>query len=358
MSTTLLFPAGVPESLARMRELREQGEQVLGASSLVNDPAMSLYPRWDHLPYITDDTFAERFVALLAKHEVRTVFTRHPVIGRYLKSIIAERNLPVFLDSRGFAQASIDEQALIFARVDKALKEPFLLDIKHEKPPLSRLQMAALLQHSLRMEGQSSDEKILAMMEIFRSCPPGDIVEIGSFWGRSAYLLTQLSTYFGIGQLLCLDPWENAQAHQEGVPKHLNDEAADIDFTSAFQGFILNLMPFANGRVNYLRGDAHVLHTQYKPGFSVTSEAFGTTRYEGRIACLHIDGNHDHAHVTNDIADWMPHMLPGGWAIIDDYQWTFGDGPRVAADLWVEKNIGKVDRAFVTGSALFVKLGI
>ena len=42
--------------------------------------------------------------------------------------------------------------------------------------------------------------------------------------------------------------------------------------------------------------------------------------------------------------------------IIDDYQWTFGDGPQIAADAWLEKNSVQVVCSFVIGSALFIKL--
>ena len=356
MSTILLFPGGMPEALEKLHMLKAQSARIVGASSLVNDPARPFYPTWECVPFVTAPDFEDALLALLRTHQITDIFTRHPVVGRFLEEIIRKHQLAVTLDSAAFASATMHQQQLTFARVDRALAEPFTLEGLSSKPPLNRLQMAALMQHVLRIEGQSSDEKILAMLEIFRSCPRGDIVEIGSFWGRSACVLALLAQHYGIGSLLCLDPWRNDSAHQDGVAEHVNAETRVIDFERAFLGFQLNLVPYHHGRVNFIRGDAHVSRTLYKPGFTVTSEAFGTTRYDGKIACLHIDGNHDLAHIRNDIADWVPLVIPGGWIIIDDYQWAFGDGPKIAADAWLAEHAARVACAFETGSALFIKL--
>lgn len=357
MSTTLIFPAGMPESLERLSQLVAQGEAVIGASSLANDPAQPLYPSWASLPFVTDAAFEPALLALLQHHAVTSIFTRHPIIARYLSSMIATHGLAISLDAATFAATTIAEQHSIFSRVDALLHQPLSLDIPHARPPLGRLQMASMLTHTLRVEGQSSDEKIFAFMEIFRSCPTGDIVEIGSFWGRSACLLAQLARHYWIGALLCIDPWENRAAHQDGVPSHVNDEACAIDFASAFDGFCINLIPYHPGYINYIRSDSHMAASCYRPGLVVTSEAFGSTTYTGSISCLHIDGNHGFAHVAKDIDHWVPHMAPGGWVVIDDYQWAFGDDPKRAADDWMRTHHGRFTRAFVTGSSLFINIG-
>ncbi len=356
MSSTLIFPGGMPESLRQLHVLKEKGAAVLGASALTNDPARPFYEQWEFLPYVTDAQFEPALLALLAAHRVTTIFTRHPVIAIYLEQIIAKNKLAIALDKAPFAGATIHEQQLTFARVDEVLESPFTLDFSGCAPALNRLQMAALMQFTLAIEGQSSDEKIIAMIEMFRSCPQGDLIEIGSFWGRSASVLALLAKHYAIGNLLCMDPWRNDEAHQVGVADQVNVETRNIDFERAFLGFQLNLLPASHGHINYIRGDAHVAHRDYQPGFTVTSDAFGTTRYTGRIACLHIDGNHALEPVSNDIADWVPHVVPGGWIIIDDYQWAFGDGPQIAADRWMAANHARVACAFVTGSALFIKL--
>ena len=58
----------------------------------------------------------------------------------------------------------------------------------------------------------------------------------------------------------------------------------------------------------------------------MVTEAFGETRYEGRIGLLHIDGNHDYRHVLDNTQVWAPFVRPGGWIIFDDYESDSGDG--------------------------------
>jgi hypothetical protein len=45
-------------------------------------------------------------------------------------------------------------------------------------------------------------------------------------------------------------------------------------------------------------------------------------------------------------------MLPGGWLILDDYEWAHGDGPRRAGDELLDDRMAK---CFVAGGALFIK---
>jgi len=318
---------------------------------------MALYDAWTFLPFVADAAFEEALLRVIRHHSIDTVFTRHPVIARHVKALLEKHALPITLDAAPcFADASTRYHQSVFKQLDAMLEIPFALGMAHEKPALNRMQKAAILAHALRIDGQSSDEKIMAMMEMFRSCPHGDIVEIGSFWGRSASVLAMLANHYDTGPLLCIDPWQNDAAHQEGVDEHVNAEARELDFNSAFRGFQINLMPYGYGRANYLRGKSHALRSRYKPGLSVQNEMFGETTYTGKIACLHIDGNHDLAHIRHDIEDWVPLVVPGGWIIIDDYQWAFGNGPQIATDAWMKKNADSVQRSFAISSALFIKL--
>ena len=46
-----------------------------------------------------------------------------------------------------------------------------------------------------------------ATIEAMRHAPAGDVVEIGSWWGKSAALFVLLARRFDIGSVLCVDPW-------------------------------------------------------------------------------------------------------------------------------------------------------
>ena len=75
----------------------------------------------------------------------------------------------------------------------------------------------------------------------------------------------------------------------------------------------------------------------------------------GRIALLHIDGNHDAGPAAEDVALWSPLVAPGGWVAIDDYCWRYGDGPKRAGDALLAHWGDGVARAYVAGDCLFIQ---
>ena len=151
-----------------------------------------------------------------------------------------------------------------------------------------------------------------------------------------------------------MDPWEQGRLAQ-GV-EALDRASAKADADAAFRIFLANLAPLAAGDANYLRMPSSDGAAAYGPGLLVDTEHFGSTRYDGRIALLHIDGNHEAGHVAEDARLWTPHVMPGGWIVFDDYEWPFGTGPKEVADKFLSTETGRIGSAFVTGTALFVNL--
>ena len=49
--------------------------------------------------------------------------------------------------------------------------------------------------------------------------------------------------------------------------------------------------------------------------------------------------------------------MDGGWIVIDDYTWPFGDGPRRVGDEFLAANRDRISAAFVMGGALFIRSG-
>lgn len=353
----LLFPAGMAESLAFKSTIEVAGHHIIGASSVASDPAMALYDSWVSLPFIGTPQFDEALMSAIAAHQVGVIFTPHAVIARHLQRLHDEGKITAQLIIEPFARRATAMQLATLARAQQMLQPPFALALTNEAPALTALELAALMQHAQQIVGSTSDEKLLAMAEIFRSCPSGDVVEIGTFWGRSAAILAMLATRYAIGPLLCIDPWQNSSAIQQGTHADVNDATAALDFEAAFCGFVLAVKPYAApGKVNYLRMPSDVGITRYTSPCTITSAEFGTSTYSGQIACLHIDGNHGQEAAQRDIEYWVPRMMKGGWVIIDDYQWAFGQGPAIAADEWLRQHPSRIDRAFAIGSALFIRL--
>jgi hypothetical protein len=183
------------------------------------------------------------------------------------------------------------------------------------------------------------------------------VVEIGVLTGRSAAVLEVMARVHATGAVLAVDPWSYATSVQAESPQDLQEMVDVWDAKVPFETFVTHLLPVARpGAFNYLAVTSREAHAAWSRERRVVSPEFGETRYAGRIAVLHIDGNHDLAAVSEDVALWLPHLRPGGWLVLDDYLWLHGDGPRRVGDGLLAKRTD-IGRAFVCGGALFLQLG-
>ena len=226
-----------------------------------------------------------------------------------------------------------------------ALKAPRFWAATPARPALSPLERLGVIRLVDAIPGFCGDETMIAMMEAMRHAPQGDLVEIGSGWGRSAALLAWLARRYQIGPMLCIDPW---------IPDTLIRGAPGVD--EGLRIFEINLAPFADGRLNYLRARSADAARSYGEALTVTTEAFGATVYRGDIAFLHIDGAHSEAEVARDCDLWTPHVSPGGWIVFDGCGGGRSDGPMRVAEAFVERECARVAARFRAGSGLFVQL--
>ena len=349
----LVFPAGMPEGLAFRDRAKAMGLRVVGASSLDSDPAESGYEAWEHLPYVNDPGFDDALAEVVRRHQVSSVHAPHYIVWKHL----AERLGQIAPGASLSCGARLQDDETAYRQLRErvaAIRSPCFWPALPGKPRLTALQNAGLLRLVDAIPGMCGEEKMVAVIEALRHAPAGDVVEIGSWWGRSAALFTWLARHYGIGKVLCVDPWDN-EALIQGEPM-VDAASADLDAEEALRIFEINLAPLAQGDLNYLRAASRDGAARYAPGLTVTTEAFGATDYDGRIAVLHIDGNHAEPEVAADSALWTPHVMPGGWIIFDDYVWTFGDGVRQVADAFVEANSERIAARFEAGSALFLQL--
>ena len=348
---TLVFPAGMPEALAFRERAEAGGSAVVGASSIENDPARRAYADWERLPFVTEPGFDAALAELIRRHRIRSVYTPHFVVHRHL----SERLEGIAPGTALAACRSPDDED----RAYRALRErvaalPLISPPGQARPALTPLERTGLVRLTGTIPGMCGEEKMVALMEVMRRAPEGDIVEIGSWWGRSAALLVLLARRYGIGPVLCVDPWEGAAMHQGNAL--LDSTSIRLDTEEALRIFEINLSPLAGGHLNYLRARSAQAARHYAPGLEVRTAAFGSTRYAGTIAVLHIDGNHAREEVESDVALWTPHVRPGGWIIFDDYEWAFGDGPQRAADGFVAREAGHIAATFRAGPALLVQM--
>jgi hypothetical protein len=353
IETTLIFPAGMPDGLSYRERAEAAGRRVVGASSVADDPAQTLYGCWEALPYVNDPGFDAALAAVLKRHAVTEVHTPHFVVWKHLSDSLPRLAPGVRL--LGELRPEDHERAYrtLRARVAAQAPGPFA-ELPADRPDLSPVERAGLVRLVGTIPGMCGEDKMHAVIEVMRRAPPGDIVEIGSWWGRSAALFVWLSQRYDLGKVLCVDPWA-ADAMTQGDAL-LDSTSHKLDTEEALRMFEINLVPLAGGRLNYIRARSTEGARRYKADPAAETEVFGQTRYAGRIAVLHIDGNHAYDEVARDEAAWTPLVASGGWIIFDDYEWAFGDGPRRVGDAFVAREASRIEAAFTAGPSLFVKL--
>lgn len=349
----LVFPAGMPEARAFMRAARRRGDLLVGASS-VGDDGHDGYSAWEWLPFVTQDEFAPSLMQVVRRHAIEGIYTPHPVIWHALEALLPDLLPDILLVN----PHPLDEALAAFrhaAGLDSAVSWRLDgLDRLDRIPPawLRR----SLLQALAAIPGQSSATKLAFLSSLAMNAPAGDIVEIGSLWGRSAFALALAARHAGNGPVLCVEPWHKEAYAQAGSSPLLAQAAARLDAEEAYACFLANLAPFAGTHCNYLRMPSCEAAPVYAGCTVVNSQAYGATPIAGRIALLHIDGNHDLPEVQRDLSLWTPFLLPGAWLVLDDYRWPFGDGPRQAGDAWLEKNLNAVDVAFTAFDSLWIRM--
>lgn len=68
----------------------------------------------------------------------------------------------------------------------------------------------------------------------------------------------------------------------------------------------------------------------------------------GEIDLLFIDGDHSYEGCRGDLAAWLPHLKPGGWLLVHDYDGKFWpDVTRVMDELENQGSFGMVSRSIV-----------
>lgn len=353
----LIFPAGMPRSLEFLQKCLREKRAVIGASSLGYDASQEKYPAWVHLPYVTESSFSEALQQAVIEHDIAEIYTPNIVVWNHLDTILG-RVLP---GVRLVNISPVDEvlggyrSALAKARYLVSNPLPISSELSPHKS-LSEIEAAGLIRYADLIPGMCDDDKFRALFDIARYSVEGDIVEIGSWWGKSAFIFFMLARNFGIGKLLCVDPWadEHLIQNEETVDK----SSAQVSADEALLVFQIGLQPFNANHINYLRMPSVDAAKVYKNNRVVSTDVFGATEYAGRISILHVDGNHAYDAAKGDVDAWEAFVVDGGWIIIDDYIWPYGDGPKRVGDEFLAKHHAKIATAFVMGTALCIQLSL
>ncbi len=128
----------------------------------------------------------------------------------------------------------------------------------------------------------------------------GEVVELGSLYGRSTCYLAWGCRSNGRGTVTAVDTFQGSPEHQPGQA----GEQEDIRRAgSTFKTFIRNIA-------------THGLTDWIRPWKMTSAEA--AAEWQGDIRLLFIDGDHAYESTRQDFALWTPHLAPGGAVALHD----------------------------------------
>ena len=210
----LIVPGGVGDGPAQRAQAEASGVVAVGASSVRDDPAAAQYQIWAFLPHIATPEFEPELVGLIERLGVRRIHATHYLVWARIKSVLETLPRPVIL-TRGRTFMELEgEYGGLRERV-RAYRPPVELAAA---PPLHASltvpEAAGFLRAALSIPGESHEPKLMAMIEVARHVPSGDVVEIGSLFGRTAVLLALLARRHELGRVLCIDPWSKDELDQ------------------------------------------------------------------------------------------------------------------------------------------------
>jgi Methyltransferase domain len=351
---TLVFPAVNQAAVNYLSAARDRGELTVCAASVACDEIAAEWGGLHRLPSIYEDDFPQRFLSLVTLHSIERLFCPVASVHIFMRRFIAAHRLDVELIGQSPVRQQVEQHRQLMARARRLL--PLVELCANGAPALSLLEVAGVLRQASLIYGESNDDKLAGVMGIFANAPAGDVVEIGSLMGRSAFVLLYLAWRYRIGPLLTIDPWMPDTAIQRESPDWVQAFGDEWDFEALSEGFFVNMIPFGAHRHAHVRLDSEHAFKIYACGEAILSPMGGRIDYSGKIAVIHIDGNHDYDCVRKDCGLWLDKMLPESWLILDDYIWSHGDGPYRVGNELLHDQPDRVRCAFVCGKALFVKL--
>jgi len=350
---TLIFPAVDQSALDYLTAAQHRVEKTICAASVKSDLLASVGAEVLHLPSIYAEDFSHHFLNLLQTYPVRRLYSPVSSVYDFMQRFIHTHQLQIEMVGQSPIRQQVQQHRQLMTRATRLLG--FVELCAAGKQALSLIEVAGVLRQVSLIYGESNDDKLAALMGIAYTVVDGDVIEIGSLMGRSAFVLSYLAMKYNIGPLLTVDPWGREQAIQTDSTTSFQSLVDDWDFKVLSEGFYVNMVPFNRGQHAHLQLPSVTAFTEYANKRDFSSPSNAPVNFSGKISLIHIDGNHDFARVQEDCAHWLTLLKPGAWLILDDYIWAHGDGPyRIGNQLLVDR-AKDIALSFVCGKALFVQ---
>jgi SAM-dependent methyltransferase len=356
----LVFPLDLDDADIFIRCASALNIEIIGASSAMSGPGKKTVDHFIRLPFVTEPEFDGALKRAIEEYAITNVYAPHQGVWRHLDTLL--RTHTAIYDFALCRPAPFTATLQLFAlHEDWAASAssscaPVRIGGVHPvRPPLPASYYSALHRQFLSIPGQCDEEKLLALCDITRLLPAGDMLEVGCLYGRSAFALGHLAQRHELGSLICVDPWNSGELADQGAQASvLNAEHVHIDFQGIFRIYLSAVALLDN--VGYIRRTSAAALPVYQEALRqgvLHSPELGSIPLAGHLSLLHIDGNHRYDFVRKDVETWSPYLAPGGWLLLDDYVWAFGDGPRRVGDELLATP--QYDSAFVSGDTLFLR---
>lgn len=355
----LIFPLDMDSADPFIRVATALGIEIIGASSVMADQGDRAVSQFIRLPFVTDPAFDQALREAISKHGITTIFAPHQVVWRHLDTLLhlAPDNYSFDLCKPGPFSATwqLFSHHEVWAEAARLSILPEWIGGSALRPPLSRSCYAALHRQFRNTPGDTDEGKLQALCDIARLLPPGDMLEIGCLYGRSAFALGYLAGRHRIGNVVCVDPWNTTELTDQGTQvASLNIERNHVDFEKIFRVFLSTAAMLDN--VGYIRNTSEAARPVYEAARQsgrLESPELGSISLSPHLSLLHVDGNHRYDHVWKDVETWSSCLVHGGWLLLDDYVWAFGDGPKRVGDELLDSPL--YDTAFVSSDTLFLR---
>lgn len=355
----LVFPLDMDEAEPFIRIASALGIEIIGASSVMNSPGQHKLDHFIQLPFVTDPGFDSAFREALVRYGINTVFSPHEGVWQRLgvlsRTTAGKGAFKLCAPDPFTATCSLFAPHETWAEAYSREDIPLSIGDHAAQPPLKKSCYAALHRMFFDTPGQCDEGKLAALCTVARLLPPGDLIEIGSLYGRSALALGYLARRHRIGNVICIDPWRLTDLTNQGPQAEaLALEHHVINLEQIFRIFLSTAAMLDN--VGYIRNTSARARPAYdaarRDGYLDSSD-LGRLSISPQVSLVHIDGNHRYDHVKRDVEEWSPYLVEGGWLLLDDYLWAFGDGPKRVGDELLASPL--YDTAFVSGDTLFMR---
>jgi predicted O-methyltransferase YrrM/glycosyltransferase involved in cell wall biosynthesis len=145
-------------------------------------------------------------------------------------------------------------------------------------------------------------------LEIEASVP--SIVELGTWRGRSSYVLAKAILERGAGRLHCVDPFDGSGDYvSEAIYKQVAHAGPEETMAT-------------------IRSSLEMLGVGQVIEFHISTSLSAAMSWQGTVDMLFVDANHEFEHICADFDAWLPHLSADAILAVHDVGSGIHSGPR------------------------------